>query len=321
MNVPTLLSCLAAIVPTAPDLATRQRLNELRSPPPRGVSIEARERAYQTLLHGYTSRNVARLYASIERPRVRVFYADFVPAGGPRGNDLGYGLHVVRRREFPTANGARIVEVNEQWEEDPATGGLFPPDGIRAKIRFEGNAHAYFDSFRAAWASDGSATLWRATRFRWSDELATNRRVRMRVPVSAPLSCLGCHHARNPFAREFLRPGETPEPESIVQPGRFDEPLADGPGYRAYVAHRVRRGDDPRRIAFARAFLDSGLWNRWTEALGNAVERASAEVLPWLDDDRFATPAVVPRWRYDVARATYADALGPHDRNERLAVP
>lgn len=320
MRFTTLLSCLAGMLSPIPDAATRARLDALRAPPPRGTNLEAREREYQALLHPFTALHVGRIYAEAERSRARVFYAAFVPAGAPPGKDLGFGLHVVRRWVLATALGPRIVEVNEQWEEDPVTGGLFPPDGVRTKVRFEGDERTFFDLLRVGWDADGLPTLWRTTRFRWQSAAESNRRVPMRIPVSAPLSCVGCHHARNPFAAEFTRPGETTTPDAIVQPARFDEPLAESPGYREYFAHRTRRGNDPARVALARAALDGGLWNGWTGRLGDALAAGASVELRWLPEDP-AAAGVVGRWTYRRRGGTYVDALAAQDANERLAVP
>jgi len=193
------------------------------------------EIAYQNKIHDQSMADLELLYTNELEGRVSVVYASFAsdaPSYHQRGDDEGFGLHVVKRFE----NSERTIFVNEHWPIDRATGGLLFPDEIRLQSQvFTGERHRLgsestylFDSVRLAWGPSNEIEIYRRS---------LQQGGRMRVPVSAPGSCLQCHESTssNGFADAYLETGETRDYEAIVSQSHFKLPPAKQRGFREYV--------------------------------------------------------------------------------------
>ncbi len=233
--------------------------------PFRGKNLEAFEESYQKFVQAQTYRDLQSVYDPANRAKLQIAYATFVPHGGSPGHDLGYGFHVVKRLELTLPNGAvKVIDVNEQWPESGITHGLLFPDEIRIKTRVRdgerdvpGSERDFlFDSIRLAWDDQNGFEIARQTRYRWDGE--KNKMRQLRVPVSAPISCLGCHHTSTikTLSQPYLGAGETMSSEAVVQRSFFKKPLAEQHGYRDYVAHLEAIGMEAEFIAKVKRDLE-----------------------------------------------------------------
>jgi len=193
------------------------------------------EIAYQNNVHAQSIADLELLYSKELEGRVAVVYASFAsdsPSYHQRGEDEGFGLHVVKRFEAKE----RTIFVNEHWPTDRATGGLLFPDEIRIQSQvFSGERHRagaertyFFDSIRLAWGPSNEIEIYRRS---------LQQGGRMRVPVSAPGSCIQCHESSSSsaFADTYLQPGETRDYEAIVSQSHFKLPLTKQRGFREYL--------------------------------------------------------------------------------------
>lgn len=257
----------------------------LNSAPPISAGVEER---YQRLVQEQTFADLLEVYDPKNQAHLKITYASFTPEntfGG--GDDSGFGLHIVKRLELPTSNGkTRTIDVNELWAEDRQSGKLFLPDEIRIKSQaFEGErvvpgSHRLylFDSIRVAWGGG-------------PDEIQISRRSRlsskaMRVPVSAPFSCLECHDSTASFAVPFLKNGEKLNHEAIVQNSHFTLPPEEMRGFTQYVDYLKKSGKSDSFIEQRKAKLKN--IRSFSEVPGflQIVERTKqANSFHWLPDD------------------------------------
>lgn len=209
------------------------------------------EEKYQKLVQKQTFKDLLEIYAPENQDKIQITYASFTPEkteGG--GDDLGFGLHIVKRLELREANGkTRVIDVNEAWGEDKKTSGLFLPDELRMKVQvFEGERYVpgsqnlyLFDSIHIAWGSQpDEGMIFRKTKY--TNRGGTNSIKAMRVPVSAPFSCVGCHKPTSSLAKRFLEPGETRNYEAIVQNSHFKKRPEEMRGYQQYVEYLKSSG-------------------------------------------------------------------------------
>lgn len=300
--------CVMALVNQRPETATTlqnflplalaptalARVHELRRWPGTAVQLQAREQEYQATLQPQTFADVAAVYDPAHAARVETTFAAFTPEGATPGRDLGFGLHVVRRLTLPLPDGGeRTIEVNEQWPEDRASGGLFLPDEVRVKMQYRdgprrvpGSEDLFlYDSFRVAWGAEGTLpVLARRSRYRDEPTRGKSRAAQMRSPVSAPFLCITCHRAGERFARPFLEEGETRNGESIVQDSTFRKKLEVMPGWVKYEAYLRGRGIDDAGIARARAGVDR-LRDPQVLASLRTVLLREPQVVTWLGED------------------------------------
>jgi len=232
------------------DLEKIDSLLKLKTVP--GQNLEAAEQEYQRIVQRQTLADLARLYDPANADKLQVSYATFTPEwdGGPQpakpGLDLGFGLHVVKRLELPWGDGrVKVIEVNEEWPIDRRTGAIFLPDGIRVKmLARDGERHVpgshelyLFDSFRVAWSENNSKlSLLRGSRYRWDAHEQKLRHRALRVRVSAPYSCMGCHASPAVFTHHF-DPDRSLDYERIVPAEHFSLPLDRQKGAREYMKH------------------------------------------------------------------------------------
>lgn len=206
------------------------------------------EDRYQSLIHNHTLSELSLVYSSSHAREVETVYASFAsdaPGHFERGDDEGFGLHVVKRLRLPR----RTILVNEHWPADRVTGGLLLPDEIRVQsqvfageARVPGSHNTYlFDALRVAWGPDGEIEFYR----RGHDTGG-----KQRVPVVAPTSCLGCHDSETSesFADVFRQPGEPRNFETIVSDSHFQLPYDKQRGFRQYVAFLESAGRDKKFI-------------------------------------------------------------------------
>lgn len=302
------------------------RIETLRTGPFAGRNLEALEKEYQELVEPQTLADLLSVYDPENADRVEITYPSFTaerdaePRETDAGPDLGYGLHVVKRLRLSLPGGKqKIVDVNEQWSSSRETGALFLPDEIRVKtLSIEGERHVegserlyLFDSIRIAWGPSGEGKVYRNTRYRWDEEKSLARLRTLRVPVSAPLSCLSCHHAPTRFAPEFAAEGEAISHEAIVQDGYFKRKLDETKGFRDYMAALREDGRDETFIAAAREALLDPKRRLRIPGLAEAL-RAAIGSPRWLSDDRplDATEGTV-RWQgvYTYRGKRYLDAI------------
>ena len=282
----------------APELteSAAARIQELLTPPFTGANFEALEKEYQRLVQPQTLADLRKIYDPANRSKLKFAYATFTPEEGLPGHDRGYGFHVVKRLELPlSGKRTKVIDVNEQWPSHRGNGGLFLPDEIRIKTlvfegdrRIEGSEKLYlFDSIRLAWGPAGEVSIHRRTRYEWNPETGTDRRRVMRAPVSAPISCIGCHNSPTTFAPHFLSEGESVNHEAIVQDSYFARPVTESFGFKKYLMHL--KGLAPSNGEFvkaaerelkepARSFQVPGLY----EELGRVLAHPS---FSWLGDD------------------------------------
>jgi len=273
------------------------------------VNLDAMEKCYQKLIQPQIFSDLRSLYAPENESRVSITYGSF------RANDeydelgdLGFGLHLIRRLELPQSNGEnKVVEVNEQWLQNPVDGGLFLPDEIRIKtLVFEGKRRVpgseslyLFDSLKLGWGAENELTLARRTRSdfvrkydaRRKREIWTNEPKVMGVPVSSPFACINCHNGDIRRGKRFLAPGEIRDHESMIQASYRRLPLAETLGYRKYIAALERQNRRPEFIAQVKEAL---LHPELTLTLPQIVEKLSENTntgnFLWLGSDLRLTP-------------------------------
>ncbi len=197
--------------------------------------------SYQQRVNRHTLADLKLLYAPENASKVEVFYSGFnsdTPDPNPKkfrpGDDLGYGLHVIRRLRIQDRN----IFVNEHWPTDRETGGIILPDEIRVQFqafegpeRIPGSELTYlYDSFRIAWGPSGEVEFYRQT---------SKHNPQRRVPVTAPESCMECHNpgTSQDFAHAFLEPGEFRNFETIVADSNFRLPYREQKGLKKYLAY------------------------------------------------------------------------------------
>ena len=300
----TLLPTLALAPYLSPGNA--ERIEALLTPPYSGRNLESLEMEYQRLVQRQVYADMQLLYAPENASRVKVTYAAFHSSDGNPGRDRGFGLHVVKRLTLPLDGGkTKIVYVNEQWPESRENGGLFLPDEIRVQtLAFEGDRRVLgseklylFDSVRLAWGPRQEIKISRRTRYSFDDQTGRNTLKQMRVPVSAPLSCVACHHSPTSFAGEFLAEGETMNHEAIVQDSYFDRPLAETRGFRDYMTYLRERGVPQKFIDDARTALLDPATSLGVPGINSALEH-SAHEFDWLGEDGSPSPSENPAvWR------------------------
>ena len=245
--------------------------------PFRGQDLEALEIKYQTFVQPQTFRDLLAIYDPANAAKIQVAYPSFTSEGGEKAAmDLGYGLHVVKRLVLNLPDGfQKVIDVNEHWTENRVNHGLYLPDEIRIKTRVldgerkvPGSERQYFfDSIRLAWSESNEISIQRQTRYTRRDG-QINRLKPMRVPVSAPISCMACHDAASTLNERFLGEGETVNREAIVQESFFEKAYFDMHGFQEYVAHLAAEQVSPdflRRVKRdlndpAKAFAVPGLF-------------------------------------------------------------
>jgi hypothetical protein len=271
-----------------------ERIHVLLTPPFTGRNLEQVETEYQEIVQRQTFADMKLLYAPENAAHVSVTYPAFHPSDGKPGKDRGFGLHVVKRLTLPLGEGkTKIIYVNEQWPEDrEGDGGLFFPDEIRIQtLVFEGPRHVpgseklyLFDSIRLAWGQVREIEIARRTRYAYDEETGHNRLKLMRVPVSAPLSCIGCHHSPSPLVKDFLGAGEAVNHEAIVQDGYFDRPLDETRGFRDYMSYLAKRRAPEKFVDRVRAALLDPAKSMEVPGIEAALAR-SAGAFSWLPAD------------------------------------
>lgn len=229
-----------------PELSEKQvaEINAVLQSKP--FDLETAEKNYQSLIQEQSLADLMEVYKPENQAKLKITYASFTPvntSGG--GSDLGFGLHIVKRLELKLPSGkTKTIDVNELWDEEKKTGGLFLPDEIRLKSqavdgpRFvPGSEKNYlFDQFRVAWGVEkNDIQILRRTKYTFQN--GKNEVKAMRVPVSAPFSCRGCHRPTSSLANEFLKEGETRNYEAIVQDSHFALPPEEMRGFKQYVAY------------------------------------------------------------------------------------
>lgn len=259
------------------------------------LNKEQAEIHYQEEVQRQTFSDLLEVYAPKNREHLKIAYASFTSndsQGG--GDDLGFGLHIVKRLELPVSAGkTRVIDVNELWGEDTRTGGLFLPDEIRIKTMvFEGPRKVpgseklyFFDSIRVAWGvSQDEVALYRRTKYSFYD--GKNYIKAMRVPVSAPFSCRGCHKPTSRLANAFLKEGETRNYEAIVQDSHFTLPPEQMRGFQQYVDYLKASHRSPEFIEKARATLKKISQASAVPGLYDAIQKAVvANERNWLSED------------------------------------
>jgi hypothetical protein len=206
------------------------------------------------------------VYAPENQSKLKIAYPSFTPEGGRPAADRGFGFHVVKRLELALEDGAvKIIDVNEQWAEHRADHGLLLPDEIRIKTRIrDGNRHVagserdfLYDSIRLAWSDSLEIGIIRQSRYVHQD--GQNRMQQLRVPVSAPISCRGCHNAGSieSLAEPFLAPGETISNEAIVQRSFFEKKYSEMHGFLEYVSYLQDEGVENEFIRRVRRDLNN----------------------------------------------------------------
>lgn len=256
---------------------------------PESLNQEPIERSYQQLVQRQTFTDAAEIYDPDNASKVRVAYASFTPDRSDEpGEDLGYGFHIVKRLELTLSDGAtKIIEVNEAWPENKRDGGLLPPDEIRIKTQlFEGPRHVAgshrlfaYDSVRIAWGNDGQIQMVRRPR------KIDGRATVMRVPVSAPGSCLRCHAPAlsRIYAESFARAGDAPDYESIVAPSFYGLPVERMKGYQEYLAYLKAPGNLPQVAPAVRDLANPKKASALPELAAEFRQRVG--VYHWVGDD------------------------------------
>ncbi len=264
--------------------------------PFRGKDAEQLELDYQAFVQPQTFRDLQAIYDPKNADKVQVVYPSFTAEGNTPSPDLGFGLHVVKRLvlELPSG-GQKVIDVNEHWAENRRDHGLYLPDEIRIKTRvIDGQRYVpgserqyFFDSIRLAWDEANQISIHRRTRFIRRDS-QINKIKKMRVAVSAPISCMACHDSGSTLPEKFLQKGERINRESVVQDSFFTKPFDQMFGYQEYVAHlkennvsadfveRVKRDLADPKIAFAVPGLFAGL-------------EKGISAFAWLDEDQELT--------------------------------
>lgn len=223
-----------------------QEIRKLKTALGKSENLEEVEKSYHQLTERQILTDLIELYS---RPdEVEMAFPSFTPDGPHRINgDLGFGFHVVRRLRYSTSDGEeKIIEVNEAWNQDRESGGLFLPDDIRVKTRYlSGERHVpgsdeqyLYDVFRISWGpTQNPPQIYRRTRYTWDAENKMNFAKILRVPVSSPLSCIGCHKSPERRAKRFLSKGETIDYERIVQNSQFTVPPMESLGFQEFMKH------------------------------------------------------------------------------------
>jgi len=243
-----LFSTLGVASELAPHLdpSALAKWHERLKGPFRGQNLERLEVNYQRFVQKQTYRDLQAVYDPKNQSRLEIAYPVFVPEGGKPGADRGFGFHVVKRLVLDLPGGAqKVIDVNEQWAENRTDHGLYLPDEIRIKTRIrDGERHVpgserdfLYDSIRLAWSETSAIAITRQSRYEWNG--GNNRMRQLRVPVSAPVSCLSCHNTSSiaTLSEEFLAPGETMSSEAIVQRSFFKKSYSQMKGYREYVEY------------------------------------------------------------------------------------
>ena len=293
---------------------------------------EALEMKYQQLVQRQVFSDLMKLYAPENASRVEITYASFAPdllqnpSQAPLANfgeDVGLGLHVIKRLKVPVSGGGhRLIEVNEHWAEDRKSGGLFFPDELRVKIQVarptvfavKPTVIHLFDSFRLAWGPNREIAILRRSRFH-----SKGSEKQMRVPVSAPFSCLECHHdtdVSEHFASPFLKPGETRNPNRIVQDSHFTIPLGDTKGFQQFLVNLKSRAD----ISLTElTSIEKSLQNPATSMVLPGIREALQqnfsstqwvkEDLPWARTYSSLSQAIWQQGAYPVAGQIFLDVI------------
>lgn len=294
--LPLIASALLIPQVLSPALSTGQAnaLLRLRDLPRQGGDLREGERQYAQLTREAVLGDLITLYSPENERRLKITYAAFAPDSLPGGGpDMGLGLSVVKRLELE--NG-RVIEVNELWAEDRATGGLYLPDEIRMKsLTFPGPRHVpgaegryLFDALRLAWGNTGEASFYRRGLYGdYDSRTHRNRILPRRVPVSSPFSCHGCHQSGRHFADRFLKEGEPRDYDSIVQPSYYNVPVTETLGFREYLTHlKEKPGVTPELIRSVQKTLLNPLAATRIPGFPEALKAyRRARSVSWLGED------------------------------------
>ncbi len=272
------------------------KIQELLSAKQSEANLEQNEKLYQRLVQKQTFSDLLELYDPKNQDKVQTTYASFTAVQeSEKSDDLGTGLHVVKRLTLPLANGkTKVVDVNEQWGHNAENDGLFLPDEIRIKtLIFEGERFVpgseklyLYDQIRIAWGPEGQVAILRQAEHTYDAVSKRNLSKRMRAAVSAPYSCMLCHDGSTGFEQKYLKPGEKQNYEAIVQDSHFKLPVTEMNGFKEYMDYLGRVSKDKNFIEKvsvglaepSKTFAVPGL----SEALTLALKTNSIQ---WLAED------------------------------------
>lgn len=325
---------LAAALLPGVDHITQREFDGIRALLDAGEATETLEVKYQRLVQKQVFSDLQKLYDPRNASRLKITYASFEPdlyldshgtLNVSSGDDAGFGLHVIKRLELPLADGKwRTIEVNEHWAQERLKGGLFLPDELRVKVqvadgprRVAGSEKMYlFDSFRLAWGPSREIAILRRSKF---DGDAGKKKV-MRVPVSAPFSCMGCHEdysMADYFSESFNHRDEARNYEAIVPDAHYKIPLEKTRGFRQYLTNlRHRHGASRSFVEQVKKDLLDPAFSMEVPGIIPALERMKdsfgwlPEDLPW-SRETYSSPllALQQQATYPFEGLVYLDAI------------
>ncbi len=255
------------------------------------LNLEDFEVNYQSFVQPQTFADLQKIYDPKNQEKLLIAYPTFIPEKGSPGEDRGFGFHVVKRLIIPLPNGEKkIIDVNEQWAENQKNRGLFLPDEIRIKTRVvSGDRHVagserqyLFDSVRLAWNETNEISIARQTRYR--NREGNMGMKPMRVPVSAPISCMACHDAGTSHYIKFLADGETRNHEAIVQDSYFKLSPKEMDGYQEYVDYLTSKKVPETFLTKVKRDLEDPVTAFAVPGLYEALEQ-QRQSFSWLGED------------------------------------
>lgn len=252
-------------------------------------NIKALEEEYQTLIQPITFEALLKLYDPANEKNVKITYTSFT-AESKEGEvvklneDLGVGLHVVRRFEN--------IETNEQWPENKRTHNLYLPDSIRIKVKLPSN-QVYFDMVRITWNENKEPSIYRRSQYVIDEKTKYNRQIQSKVPVSAPYSCIRCHKGAT-FS--------------------YFQQLDKTPGYKNYIEHLQNNNVEKAFIEKVKAKLLKPAETFHIPHLKSALRHhLDKKIFNWLSEDS-SLKGISYNWNeqgiyFNKRKEPYLDAL------------
>jgi hypothetical protein len=191
-----------------------------------GTDLLESEQSYYQLVQNQLLSDAVLLYSSTAP---KIVYAEF--AKDQPGQDLGYGLHVVKRLDI----GDKTIFVNESWPY--VRGRLQLPTEIRIRTRtfyrpgtprgIDGGEDQYLmGRYRIGWDRADQPIFFEEPAW-----VNANERAQHRVGANI-FNCVSCHQSGNPFADQFNVSGrDAINHEAIVQPSYFTQRIQKNQGY------------------------------------------------------------------------------------------